>query len=139
MSVQATTDVSTSYSQPSDRRGKFYSAKRLGTPLLIVASLGALLTFLYLRGEPDKIEAFALNWEYMLAKVDEHIRISIFSAVVVAAIAIPLGILLSRTNSKLVSFVVLGLANVGQATPAVGVIILLALIFGIGCQPRWPH
>lgn len=134
MSVQAATDVSTSYSQPSDRRGKFYSAKRLGTPLLIVASLGALLTFLYTRGEPDKIEAFALNWEYMLAKVDEHIRISIFSAVVVAAIAIPLGILISRTNSKLVSFAVLGLANIGQATPAVGVIILLALIFGIG----WP-
>jgi osmoprotectant transport system permease protein len=70
----------------------------------------------------------------MLAKVDEHIRISIFSALVVAAIAIPLGILISRTNSKLVSFLVLGLANIGQATPAVGVIILLALIFGIG----WP-
>lgn len=134
MSVQATTDVSTSYSQPSDRRGKFYSTKRLGTPLLIVASLGALLTFLYVRGEPDKIESFALNWEYMLAKVDEHIRISIFSALIVAAIAIPLGIVISRTNSKVVSLGVLGLANIGQATPAVGVIILLALIFGIG----WP-
>jgi osmoprotectant transport system permease protein len=99
-----------------------------------VAALGGLLAFLYLRGEPDKIESFALNWEYMLAKVDEHVRISIFSALVVAAIAIPLGILISRTSSKLVAFLVLGLANIGQATPAVGVIILLALIFGIG----WP-
>ena len=102
--------------------------------MLVLGLLGALLAFLYLRGEPDKIEAFALNWDYMLAKVDEHIRISIFSALVVAAIAIPLGILISRTKSKLVSFAVLGLANIGQATPAVGVIILLALFFGIG----WP-
>lgn len=132
MSVQATQDVSTSYSQPSDRRGGFYTAKRFGTPLLVVAALGGLLAFLYLRGEPDKIEAFALNWDYMLAKVDEHIRISIFSAIVVALIAIPLGIVISRSSSRVVSAVVLGLANIGQATPAVGVIILLALTFGIG-------
>jgi osmoprotectant transport system permease protein len=40
----------------------------------------------------------------------------------------------SRSKSKVATAVVLGLANIGQATPAVGVIILLALILGIG----WP-
>ncbi len=134
MEIQAAKDVSTSYSQPSDRRGKYFTAKRFGTPVLILVALGSLLAFLYLRGEPDAIEIFALNWEYMLARVDEHIRISVFSAVIVAAIAVPLGIAVSRSKSRVATAVVLGLANIGQATPAVGVIILLALILGIG----WP-
>lgn len=134
MSVQAADNLATSYSQPSDRRGGFYSAKRFGTPFLIISALGGLLIYLYARGEPDSIEAFALNWDYMLAKVDEHIRISIFSAVLVAAIAIPLGIFISRSSSKIITGTILALANIGQAAPAVGVIILLALTFGIGWQ-----
>ena len=80
MSIQPATDVSTSYSQPSDRRGGFFTAKRWGTPLLIMLALTGLLVFLTVRGEPDKIEAFALNWPYMLTKVDEHIRLSVAAA-----------------------------------------------------------
>jgi osmoprotectant transport system permease protein len=134
MSIQAAKDVATSYSQPSDRKGKYFTAKRIGTPILILAAIGALLTFLYLRGEPDTIEGFALNWEYQLARIDEHIRISIFAALLVALVAIPLGILASRTNSRIVRGLITGFANIGQATPAIGVIILLALIIGIGWQ-----
>jgi osmoprotectant transport system permease protein len=132
MSIQAAKDVSTSYSQPSDRKGKYFTAKRFGTPLLIAAALGALLLFLSLRGAPDKIESFALNWPYMLAKIDEHIRLSIAAALLVAIIAIPAGIIVSRSKSKIVRGLIVGIGNVGQATPAVGVIILLALILGIG-------
>lgn len=132
MSIQAASDVSTSYSQPSSREGKFFTAKRLGTPLLVIAALSALLAFLYLRGEPDAIEAFALNWEYILARVDEHIRLSISAALLVAAIAIPAGILASRSDNRLIRNIVIGFGNIGQATPAVGVIILLALVIGIG-------
>ena len=132
MSIQAAQDVSTSYSQPSDRRGKYFTAKRFGTPFLIVAALGALLLFLSLRGAPDSIEAFALNWPYMMAKIDEHIRLSIAAAILVAAIAIPAGIIVSRSKSKILRGAIVGIGNIGQATPAVGVIILLALILGIG-------
>lgn len=132
MSIQAARDVSTSYSQPSGRKGKFFTAKRIGTPILIVFSISALLAFLYLRGEPDSIEGFALNWEYQLARIDEHIRISITAALLVAAIAIPLGIIASRTKNAVIRGVITGFANVGQATPAIGVIILLALIIGTG-------
>ena len=134
MSVQPATDVSTSFSQASNRQGKYFTAKRLGTPILVVLALSALLAFLYLRGEPDAIEAFALNWEYMLAKVDEHIRLSITAALLVAAIAIPAGVLASRSKNRLTRNLVVGFGNIGQATPAVGVIILLALIIGIGWQ-----
>lgn len=134
MSVQQASDVSTSYSQASDRVGRFYTVKRFGTPLLIVAAMSGLLIFLSMRGAPDKIESFALNWPYMLARVDEHIRLSISAALLVAALAIPLGIIASRSRSKIVRGTIVGIGNIGQATPAVGVIILLALILGIGWQ-----
>ncbi len=134
MSLQATTSVPTTSIQLIDRRKKIINIKRLGTPLLVFASLGALLLFLYLRGEPDQIEAFALNWEYQIARVDEHIRLSLAAALLVAVLAIPLGIVVARTGSLWLKGLITGLANVGQATPAVGVIILLALILGIGWQ-----
>jgi osmoprotectant transport system permease protein len=134
MSLQPVRDLSTAYSQVTDGKGRFFTAKRFGTPLLVLFAIGALLVFLTLRGEPDTIEAFALNWEYILARIDEHIRISVFAAILVAAIAIPAGILVNRTKSRLVRLLVTGIANIGQATPAIGVIILLALLLGIGWQ-----
>lgn len=111
---------------------RFFTAKRFLTPLLIVVALGGLLIFLAARGEPDKIEAFALNWPYMLARVWEHIVLAVTASLLVALIAIPAGIILSHTHSPWVRGFVLGIANIGQSTPAVGVIILFALIFGIG-------
>ena len=111
---------------------RFFTAKRFVTPLLIVVALGGLLIFLAARGEPDKIEAFALNWPYMLARVWEHMILAVAATLLVAIIAIPAGIILSHTRNRWVRGFVLGIANMGQATPAVGVIILFALIFGIG-------
>lgn len=132
MSTQQVDALATVYSQPSGRKGKFFTAKRWGTPVLILAALIGLLVFLQVRGEPDKIESFALNWPYMMARVDEHIRLSIVAALLVAAFAIPLGIIATRTRSAIIRNLIIGIGNVGQATPAVGVIILLALIIGIG-------
>lgn len=134
MSIQAAKDLSTAYSQVSDRKGRFFTAKRFGTPLLVLFALGALLLFLSLRGEPDTIEAFALNWEYIIARIDEHVRISVFAALLVALIAIPAGILVNKTNSRILKVLVTSIATIGQATPAIGVIILLALLLGIGWE-----
>jgi osmoprotectant transport system permease protein len=111
---------------------RFFTLKRLYTPILVVAALGGLLIFLGVRGEPDKIEAFALNWPYMMARVGEHIVLALTATLLVAIIAIPVGIILSHTRNRWVRGFVLGIANMGQSTPAVGVIILFALIFGIG-------
>lgn len=111
---------------------RFFTMKRFLTPILIVVALGGLLIFLGVRGEPDKIEAFALNWPYMLARVWEHIVLAVAATLLVALIAIPAGIVLSHTHNRWVRAFVLGIANIGQSTPAVGVIILFALIFGIG-------
>jgi osmoprotectant transport system permease protein len=80
----------------------------------------------------DSIEQRTLNAGYITDRVREHLVLSILAAVMVAVLAIPTGILVHRSNSRTLRTVVLGLANIGQATPAVGVVILLAIIWQTG-------
>ncbi|MGB7980185.1 MAG: ABC transporter permease [Candidatus Nanopelagicales bacterium] len=99
---------------------------------LIVAALG-VVTWIWLSGaQLDSIEARTLNSEYIVARVREHLVLSMSASALVALLAIPTGILVHRTASRTLRGIVLTLANVGQATPAVGVVILLAIIWRTG-------
>jgi len=56
------------------------------------------------------------------------------STLAVIVVAVPLGILLTRPGLRRLSGPVLALANVGQAVPSIGVLVLLAVTVGIGFQ-----
>ena len=56
----------------------------------------------------------------------EHLELTLVAAAIVLVIAIPLGILLTRRSFRLVSGPILVLANIGQAAPAIGLVVLLA-------------
>ena len=101
-------------------------------PAISIGMLAALAIFLVSRGEPDSIEAVVLNWTYVGESVWSHLWISAAAALIAAAVAIPLGILLTRNNSKVAMAGALTVANIGQATPVIGVLVILALIIGIG-------
>lgn len=62
----------------------------------------------------------------------ELVRLTLVSAVVVVLVAVPLGVLLTRGRAKAAAPVVIGIANAGQAAPAVGLIVLFAIWFGYG-------
>lgn len=62
----------------------------------------------------------------------EHLSLTGLAAVIVLLIAIPLGILLTRKPFKKLTGPVLAIANVGQAAPAIGLIVLLAFWLGFG-------
>lgn len=62
----------------------------------------------------------------------EHLQLTIVAAVIVLVIAIPLGILLTRGPVRKFSGPVMALANIGQAAPAIGLIVLLAFWLGFG-------
>ncbi|GEP34127.1 ABC transporter permease [Nocardioides szechwanensis] len=111
------------------RRGAV--ARVLAAPL-VVAVLG-LVTLLWLQSiELDSIEKRTLNTDYLVDRVREHLLLSLSAAALVALLAIPAGVLIHRTNSRVLRGVVLALANIGQATPAVGVVILLAIVWRTG-------
>ncbi|WP_282686848.1 MULTISPECIES: ABC transporter permease [unclassified Streptomyces] len=62
----------------------------------------------------------------------QHVRLTAISTFWVLIIAIPLGIALTRRRLRKAAPAVTALANVGQATPAIGLLALLVIWLGIG-------
>jgi osmoprotectant transport system permease protein len=103
----------------------------LVTPLVLLAALGAL--FWYLSGlQLDDIERRSINRTTILTHLREHIELVAVSSVLVIVIAVPLGVLLTRPGLRFVTPPLLGLANIGQAIPSIGILVLLAVTVGIG-------
>lgn len=121
--------VATSHKRPSRFGG---NKLQWELPAISVGMLAALGIFLTLRGEPDSIESVVLNWTYVGEALWSHLWLSAAAALIAAAVAIPLGVLLTRANSPWAMTSALTIANIGQATPVIGVLVILALIIGIG-------
>jgi osmoprotectant transport system permease protein len=115
---------------PESRR-RVFTARRFTTPI-VVAGILLLLLWWVSTLELDSIEQRTLNWSYLTLRIGEHLSLTVVASALVAALAIPIGILLAKTPSQVVRAVVLAIANVGQATPAVGVVILLAIVWQTG-------
>jgi osmoprotectant transport system permease protein len=100
-------------------------------PVLIVLLLVGLL--LVVRSRPlDSIEARNLDPSVILAELGQHLTLSFIATVLTVVIAIPLGILLTRPGLGWLRPIGLGLGNVGQAIPSIGLVVLLALWIGVG-------
>lgn len=96
-----------------------------GTPIIVAVGLG--LVFAYLSTQTlDSVEQRALAPGVVLDRLGEHLYLTAASTVIVIAVAIPLGIGLSRPAMRGVQPAVLAFAGFMQALPAFGVIILLA-------------
>ena len=106
----------------------------LGLVATPVALLGVLLVlYLYISSRDlDSIEARQLNRETLTRQVWEHVQLSVAAAAVIVALAVPLGIVLTRPWARRATGLFVALANVGQAAPAVGVVILLAVLWQVG-------
>jgi osmoprotectant transport system permease protein len=102
-------------------------------PVLLVVACGAL--FGYLHGQKlDAMERRSINRQVIVQRLVEHIQLVAVSTGLVIAVAIPLGVLLTRWWLRRVAPALLAVANVGQAVPSVGVLVLLAVVAGIGFQ-----
>jgi osmoprotectant transport system permease protein len=105
---------------------------RLFAAPVVVAVLGLGTTLWIMSIDLDSIERRTLNAGYITDRVWEHLVLSIAAAALVALLAIPAGVLIHRSQSRSLRTGVLALANIGQATPAVGVVILLAIVWQTG-------
>lgn len=125
-----TTIIATAAESPRPRL--VATALRRCMPLIVVAVV-LLATYLWISSLGlDSIEQRTLNRSYIVARIGEHLTLSIAAAVLVAVLAIPAGIAVSRSTSRMFTGIVIGLANIGQATPAIGVVILLAILWQTG-------
>jgi osmoprotectant transport system permease protein len=97
--------------------------------------LGAVLLGLYLWVHAqtlDSIERRALDPQEIRLELWQHVQLSLVATALTIAVAVPLGVLLTRPFARWIKPIGLGLGNLGQAIPSIGLIVLLALWLGIG-------
>lgn len=100
---------------------------------LLLVLLG---TWLWFRGaDLDAISENALGGGNVWLRLRQHIQLTVISTFFVLIIAIPLGILLTRPRLRRAAPIATALANIGQATPAIGLLALFVIWMGIGERP----
>jgi osmoprotectant transport system permease protein len=117
---------------PAATRHRSYG-RLLVTPLVIVVGCAGLIGYLASR-HLDSIESRSINRHVIEQRLLEHVRLVGVSTIVVIAIAVPLGTMLTRPALRRLRAPFLGLANIGQAVPSIGVLVLLAVTVGIGFE-----
>ena len=97
----------------------------------IMAALAVLLFWLS-AADLSQTELTTLAPATLWVYVAEHLRLTALAAVIVLVIALPLGVLLTRRPLRFLTGPVLAVVNVGQAAPAIGLVVLLAFWLGFG-------
>jgi len=121
------------------------AARRTGLPprfrwsdfVVMPVFLGLVLLVLWwwiTHQDLDPIERTTLAWSNVRLRIIEHIQLTVISTAFVLVIAIPLGVLLTRSGARRFAPLALAVANIGQATPAIGLLVLLTLWLGVGVK-----
>lgn len=97
------------------------------------AFLGLVCLALYLwvgSLELDSIEKRTLNADYITQRIIRHLEITVVATVIVVALSVTAGILLTRSVMRRISPYIVGVASTGQAVPSIGVLVLFAIFTG---------
>ncbi|PRX47824.1 osmoprotectant transport system permease protein [Prauserella shujinwangii] len=122
--MSAATDVRAFSTESGSRRAE--RVRLLAQPAAVVVLVGSVLTWAFAR-DNDEIEAQSINAATLLTKTWEHVVITFVVAAVVAGVAVPLGIVLTRPWARPAAPLFIAVANIGQAAPALGVLVLFFL------------
>ncbi|MEU9174084.1 ABC transporter permease [Streptomyces sp. NPDC048420] len=118
---------------PAPPRGHVTWQKLTFLPVFLIAVL--LATWLWFaQADLDPISENALSNGQVSQALWQHVKLTVISTFFVLIIAIPLGIVLTRRAFRRVSPVAMAVANMGQATPAIGLLALLVIWLGTGTK-----
>lgn len=118
----------------SESRG---GTRRLGfgrwvvQPALCIAVVAGALFYVN-SADITETERRSLAVPQLLTLLREHMTVSLAATLLTCAVAIPLGIVLTRGPFRRYSKPIITVAGFGQAAPAIGLIALGAVLFGIG-------
>jgi osmoprotectant transport system permease protein len=65
----------------------------------------------------------------------EHLQMSIGASLLAAVIALPIGLFLGHLHRG--GFIAINLANIGRAIPSFAILVIGAVMFGVGAQPAF--
>jgi osmoprotectant transport system permease protein len=100
-------------------------------PVLCIAVVAGALLYVY-NADVSETERRSLAVSQLLTLLREHMTVSLAATLLTCAVAIPLGIALTRGRFRRYSKPIITVAGFGQAAPAIGLIALGAVLFGIG-------
>lgn len=98
-------------------------------PIAVVLVVVGVLVWAF-AGNLDDIEKRNINAPTMLLLTWQHLKISLMVIVIVVGVAVPLGVVLTRRWARFAAPLFLAVANIGQAAPSVGVLVLFFLFTG---------
>jgi osmoprotectant transport system permease protein len=120
--------------QPPRRQARLTWRQVVLPPLVLAVVVGLTLWWITTR-DLDALERNALVPAQVWAAFLQQVKLTVISTALVLAIAVPLGVVLTRRGTRFAAPVVTAIAGIGQATPAIGLLVLLALWLGLGDVP----
>lgn len=100
-------------------------------PLVCVAAVAGSLIYVNV-ADVSESEKRSLGVDHLLTLLRQHLVVSLLATLLTCVVAIPLGIVLTRGWMRRYSKPIITVAGFGQAAPAIGLIALGAVFFGIG-------
>jgi osmoprotectant transport system permease protein len=117
-----------SYSSDSGSRGA-ERLRLLAQPIAAVLIVGVVLGWVF-SGDLNEVVARSINMPTIVSLTWQHFLISLAVALIVTVVAVPTGVLLSRSWARKITPLVVVAANVGQSAPAIGLLVLYFLATG---------
>ncbi|MCG5433137.1 ABC transporter permease [Mycobacterium sp. MYCO198283] len=112
-------------------RGRPGISRWILQPLACLAAVSAAL--LYVRfADVSVSERRSLSVGNLLTLLGQHLQISLAATLLTCLVAVPAGIALTRGPLRRYASPIITVAGFGQAAPAIGLIALGAVLFGIG-------
>ncbi|WP_193048350.1 ABC transporter permease [Mycolicibacterium baixiangningiae] len=106
----------------------------------LVLVVGAAVVFWAFNRDLTATQQENINPGNVATLIWQHLLITAAVTAIVLAVGVPLGILVTRPGAKALRPLFIGVANIGQAAPAIGLLVLLFLLtartgFWIGVLP----
>ncbi|WP_040782330.1 ABC transporter permease [Nocardia pneumoniae] len=129
--------MTTTASPATQRRAE--RIRLFAQPVIVLVLTAGVLVWAFARDLTATQQA-SLNAGTIATVTRQHVLITATVALIVVTVAVPLGTLLTRPGFRRLAPVFLGIANIGAAAPAIGLIVLFYLAthttgFWIGVAP----
>ncbi len=125
------TTATTEFEAPAAPTGRLRFGRWLVQPLACVAAVVGSLVYVNV-AHVSESEQRSLGISQLLTLLRQHMMISLAATVLTCLVAIPVGIALTRGPMRRYAKPIITVAGFGQAAPAIGLIALGAVLFGIG-------
>ncbi|HEU0100706.1 MAG TPA: ABC transporter permease [Mycobacteriales bacterium] len=121
--------------RPSGGSAALRLLRVLGLPVLLALVVFGVYRYVT-TAQLDSIEARLLDPSRLVDQTLQHLKLVGVSTLVVVALAVPAGVLATRPSLRRVVPAIVGLGNIAQGVPSLGVVVLFAVSLGsIGFTP----